>query len=247
MIKPTVGISIDVELSGPSLLKHSCLQIGAVVFYMHNQNPNPYIIDEWVVDKREWSLLPQEGKTHDPATMLWMLDQPGLMEYIEDNARDVHQCVGEFCQWYNDLSQRYKIDLIVSSPASVDYAWITNLVSCYRPEWAPRIELPYGCRCLATMLHIAEKYCDIDTRSEQSALRQHPFPANHMALMDAMRQAFVYLKLKMLLRQHKSATTTSRDSQPQSFSLNMQNCIILPPNHNPSHYNDFPLIEEIIE
>lgn len=88
--------------------------------------------------------------------------------------------------------------------ASVDFAWITNLVAYYRPAWAPEIRLPFSCRCLTTQLHVAEKFCGIDTRSVNSPLKQHGFPENHFAVQDALRQAWIYLTLKSILREFKA-------------------------------------------
>ncbi len=87
--------------------------------------------------------------------------------------------------------------------ASVDFAWITNLVAYYKPSWAPEIRLPFSCRCLTTQLHVAEKFCGIDTRSANSPLKQHGFPENHYAVVDSIRQAWIYLTLKSILREFK--------------------------------------------
>ncbi len=94
-------------------------------------------------------------------------------------------------------------DSCLSFSASVDFAWITNLVAYYRPNLAPEIRLPFSCRCLTTQLHVAEKFCGIDTRSINSPLKQHNFPENHYAVVDALRQAWIYLTLKSILREFK--------------------------------------------
>lgn len=119
MTKPTVGISIDVELDGSSLLLNSCIQIGVCAFYHHASNPDPYILDSWILDKREWSILPQANKVSDPATMIFLGEQPGLLEYIGKNAQDIGQVIGEFCQWYTDVSERYNLSIIVASPGNL--------------------------------------------------------------------------------------------------------------------------------
>ncbi len=115
-IKPTIGISLDVELDGGSLLLNSCLQIGVCAFYHHAINPDPLIIDSWVLDTKEWSIQPQQGKVVDPNTMIFLQNQPGLLDYIQLNAQPIEQVIGEFCTWYADMSDRYDISIVVASP-----------------------------------------------------------------------------------------------------------------------------------
>lgn len=89
------------------------------------------------------------------------------------------------------------------------------MVAYYRPQWAPAIDLPFSCRCLTTQLHVAEKFCGIDTRSEESPLRQHGFQERHFALEDSLRQAWIYLTLKSLLREHKLEHACLKDHEEQ--------------------------------
>lgn len=120
-IKPTIGISLDVELDGGSLLLNSCLQIGVCAFYHHVTNPNPYEVNSWVLDTREWSIHPQPTKSADPKTMAFLQKQPGLLDYIHRNAQHIEQVIGEFCTWYADMSERYDISIVVASPGKISF------------------------------------------------------------------------------------------------------------------------------
>ena len=201
--RPAIAISIDVETTGPAVLKHSCRQLGAAAVYFHQKHPDGYNSQEWLIDTRCWAIRPQEGKVDDEKTLAFLHRQGGLMLEIEANQVDVTEAIREFCQWYHELSERFNIAIIIASPASFDYAWLVSLVAFYRPPDAPEIQLPIACRDLTTMQHIAEKFFGIDTRSSDSILERHCFGIKHHALNDALRQAWQFLTLRSEMARYK--------------------------------------------
>lgn len=201
--RPDIAISIDVETTGPAVLLHSCRQLAAAAIYFHQIHPDGYNSQEWLIDSACWAIKPQDGKVDDEKTMQFLYAQNGLMEEIESAQVDVEEAIGQFCEWYHRLNERYNIVIIIASPSSFDYAWLISLVAKYRPCNAPKITLPVACRDLTTMFYTAEKFFNIDTRSKESILEQHGFGSKHHALNDALRQAWQYLTLRTEMNRMK--------------------------------------------
>lgn len=211
--RPAIAISIDVETTGPAVLKHSCRQLGAAAVYFHQKRPDGHNSQEWLIDTQCWAIRPQEGKVDDEKTVEFLYRQPGLMTEIEAKQVDVTEAIGDFCRWYHELSQRFNIVIIIASPASFDYAWLVSLVAYYRPDDAPDIQLPIACRDLTTMQHVAEKFFGIDTRSSESILEQHCFGTKHHALNDALRQAWQFLTLRSEMARYKKMLQETKSIQ----------------------------------
>ena len=180
-----VFISFDIEAEGPVPLIHHLRMVGFVVI---DTNKN-------ILDRKEWSVVRQEGCITDPACMteFWAHNKE-LQQFIDKNALSVETCMNQLNAWLKQVYATYKKVTWIARPASYDTQWINGPLN----KWCTDKEIvtvPYSVHCISTTKRICDML-DIQVTDSKDQL-------THRAVEDAEFQALMYVDMLDKLKAYK--------------------------------------------